>query len=333
MDPFERLQELPHAGLGQFPTPLQKLRRFSEAVGAEIWAKRDDLQDFALAGNKVRKYNLVLGKALADGYDTLVTTGAVQSNSARAGAAAAAALGINCVLLFSGDPPVESTGNHLLARLLGAETRFAGNVSWHELNAGVEQIVEELNLGGRKAMSAPVGCSSPLGALGFAQAFLELDHHLAEIGLDPVAVVHSSTSGGTHAGLLVGRALSDRQVRIVGVDAAAMFEDVPGSHAKLANQAAALIGLDLGLEGADLEIIGSQVGDGYGTATDAAVDAIGLLARSEAILTDPIYSGKGLAGLAELVADTDGPIVFWHTGGYHALFDPGHGSPLVASGR
>jgi 1-aminocyclopropane-1-carboxylate deaminase/D-cysteine desulfhydrase len=328
----QRLMALPTAGLGSWPTPIERIDRFARAVRPdpppEIYIKRDDVQGVALAGNKVRKFDLVVGDALAAGYDTLVTTGAIQSNSARTGAAAAAATGLDCVLYLSGTEPASSTANLLLDRLLGADIRFAGNVGWKELNEGVDNIVAELAAAGRRAFAAPVGCSSPLGSLGFARAFLELDAQLTESSVEPAAIVHTTTSGGTHAGLLVGRALSGRDVPVVGVDAGRMYRDHPGVLANMAHAAADVIGLDLELDPDDIDLVTDQVGESYGRHTDAANEAIALLARTEAIITDPIYSGKGLAGLVAMLRAgdrVDGPVVFWHTGGFHALFDPAHG--------
>lgn len=334
-----RLDALPTAGLGTWPSPLHRLDRFGAALdlpaGTEVWIKRDDVQGVALAGNKVRKYDLVLGQALADGYDTLVTTGAAQSNSARAGAAAAAAVGMGCVLLLSGDEPGLATGNLLLDQLLGADIRFAGKVGWQELNEGVRDLVLDLAAAGRTALAAPVGCSTPLGALGFAKAFIELDQQLSAAGLDPTAIVHTTTSGGTHAGLLVGRAITGRPVRLIGVDAAAMFAEPTAALAELAAEAAQLIEVDLHIDPADVELVTSQLGERYGAHTEAGNRAIRLLAQTEAIVTDPIYSAKGLAGLVELLRSEalSGPVVFWHTGGYHALFDPSHGGPAAAGAR
>lgn len=317
-----RLEALPRSSLGQWPTPLHRIERFGAAIGTEVWIKRDDIQSVTLAGNKLRKFDLVLGEALAAGRDTLVTTGAQQSNSARTGAAAATALGMQAVLLLGGRAPAKPTANLLIDVLVGAEIRYAGNASWAELEAGVNDIVAELHRRGRRPVAAPVGCSSPLGALGFARAFLELDAQLEAAGLRPTAVVHTSTSGGTHAGLVVGRALARSSVPIIAVDVGAIYDDPNASIAALANEAARLIGLDLDLTGQDLWITTDQLGDGYGAPTSAGEEAIDLLARTEAILVDPVYSGKGLAGLVEMVRSGlgRGPIVFWHTGGYHALF-------------
>lgn len=326
-----RLMALPTAGLGHWPTPLHRLDRFGAALGAEVWAKRDDVQGVALAGNKVRKFDLVVGRALSDGRRTLVTTGAVQSNSARAGAAAAAAVGMSSVLVLGGDEPDEATANVLLDRVLGSEVRFAGPVGWATLDEEVERVVGELEAQGRAAFGVPVGCSSPLGSLGFAKAFLELDAQCREIGLAPAAIVHASTSGGTHAGLLVGRSIAGRRVRIVAVDVGALYPDHRASCLALAEASAELIGHRLDLAREDLEVLETQLGDGYARPTAAAAEAIALLARTEAIVTDPVYSGKGLAGLVELAraGRLEGPVVFWHTGGYHALFDPHHAAPLL----
>lgn len=330
------LEALPRAVLGHWPTPLVRADRFAAALGiadrVEIWLKRDDVAGVALAGNKIRKFELVLGRAVDEGCDVVVTTGAAQSNSARAGAAAAAALGLGCVLVLSGERPDQSTGNLLLDELLGAEVRFAGSAGWAELNARVDDTVAELNRAGRRAIAAPVGCSSPLGSLGFALAFCELSDQLDALGLDPGAIVHTTTSGGTHAGLCVGRALTGRSIRLIGVDAGAMYDPPAPPLVELARDAAALVGHELQLASDEVEIVTSQVGPRYGAHTDAAAEAIATLARTEAVICDPVYSGKGLAGLVELARSgaVEGPVVFWHTGGYHALFDPAHGSPLLA---
>lgn len=328
---LERLEALPRAGVGHWPTPLHRLDRLSRELGHEIWAKRDDVQGVALAGNKLRKFDLVLGAARAEGCDTLVTTGAGQSNSARTGAAAAAALGMEAVLVLSGERPAELAGNLLLDALVGAEVRFAGEVGWDELNRQVEAVAAELGERGRRALAAPVGCSSALGSLGFALGFCELDRQLTEAGLVPSAVVHTSTSGGTHAGLLVGRALTGRAVRLIGIDAGSPFDDPVAGILDLARSAARLIGLDLALTEAEVEIEPLAPGDRYGVPSAAGTEAIRLLARTEAVVCDPVYSGKGLAGLLALLRSgrLAGPVVFWHTGGYHALFEPSYARSVL----
>lgn len=332
--PLDRLRSLPRLGIGHWPTPLQRLDRFGAELGAEIWAKRDDVQGVTLAGNKVRKFDVVVADALARGCDTLVTTGAAQSNSARTGAAVAAAVGMRCILVLSGDEPEQSSANLLLDRLLGAEVRFVGDRSWRWLDEEVERVVAEVDAAGGRAAAAPVGCSSPLGSLGFALAFLELDAQLEELGIEPSAIVHTSTSGGTHAGLLVGRALSGRSIRIIGIDASGQHHEPGRALSRQAADAAGLIGLDPPVAAEQVEIVTDQLGSGYALPTPAAGAAITALARTEAVLTDPVYSGKGLAGLVSLVRSGSfgGPIVFWHTGGYHSLFDPIHAGHQLAAG-
>lgn len=211
LTPRERLAALPRLTLGPCPTPLVALPRFSDAVGREIWAKRDDMGAVGLAGNKVRKLELILARARQDGADTVITTGAIQSNSARCTAAAAALLGLRCILVLTGEPPRFERANLLLDRLFGAEVRLVGTQSWDELGPLLEAEADAVRAGGGHPVIAPVGASSPLGALGFALAFLELTDQLGAIGLDAAAVVHASTSGGTHAGLVVGRAVAGQR--------------------------------------------------------------------------------------------------------------------------
>jgi 1-aminocyclopropane-1-carboxylate deaminase/D-cysteine desulfhydrase-like pyridoxal-dependent ACC family enzyme len=322
-----------------WPTPLERLDRFGDAVGAEVWAKRDDMGSVGLAGNKVRKFELVLGRALADGCETLVTTGAEQSNSARAGAAAAARLGLGCVLVLSGDAPARPTANLLLDRLFGADVRFAGDVSWSELDRRVDATVAELAEAGRRAVAAPVGCSSPLGALGFALAWLELDAQMAAAGLAGTAadsgatVVHASSSGGTHAGMLVGRVLAGGGPDVVAVDVGGLHGGDEARHiAHLARDAASLVGLDAPIDATAVTVDHAQMGPAYGSVTEAAVEAIDLLARTEGIVADPVYSGKGLAAVVAMArSGVSGPLVFWHTGGWHAVFEPRYGDAVLGA--
>lgn len=321
MTPLERLQAIPVAGLVSQPTPLHRLDRLSGRLGTEVWIKRDDIGSVALAGNKIRKFDFILGNTVAD---ILVTTGAGQSNSARAGAAAAAALGMHCHLVIGDEEPTDLSGNLILDDLLGATLEFRPQASWAELNASVQEVADRLQQSGRTAIMAPVGASSPLGSLGFALAFLEFDQQCRDHGLTPSTVVHASSSLGTHAGLLVGRAVSGRDIDIVGIDVGEIYPDLNAQANALAQDAAKLIGLTLSDPGADVRT--DYVSPGYGHPSSATVAAIRLLARQEAVITDPVYSGKGAQGMLDLISrgDIHGSLVFWHTGGYHALFDPDH---------
>lgn len=330
--PIERLRALPRVELAPTPSPLHRLDRFSEAVGAEVWIKRDDMGSPGLAGNKARKYELILGEAVALGADTLITTGAVQSNSARTGSAAAAQLGLACVLVLTGVPPTTRSANLLLDSLFGADIRLVGPLPWTDLDPLLEAAADDVRARGGTPVIAPVGASSPLGALGFTLAYLELVEQLDELGLDVGHLVHATTSGGTHAGLVVGRALTGRGPVPVGVDAGLVLPEPARALAQLARAAAARIGLDAAFEAEDIEVDLDHAGEAYGAVTDGGVAAIRLLARTEGIVCDPVYSGKGLAGLVAHARSgryADGPVVFWHTGGWHAVFEPHYGESLL----
>ncbi len=327
--------ELPRATLATLPTPLVPLPRFSEAVGAEIWMKRDDVGELGLAGNKVRKLEFVLADARARGADVVVIVGAAQSNAARATAAACVRLGLDCVVVLSGSPPDSPAGNLLLDRLYGARVRFAGTTDWAELGGFAERVRDELRAAGATPYSLPAGASSTLGAVGFAVAWHELLDQLEAAGVDASTVVHASSSGGTHAGLLTGRALTGGGPRVRGIGVADdIYPDVPGQIAALASGAASLLGLGAAPGPGDLWLDMEHLGDGYAIPTADGVAAIRLLAETEAIVCDPVYSGKALAAV---VADAragalSGPTVFWHTGGWHAVFAPPFSGALLSAG-
>ena len=313
--------------LAALPTPLERAPRLSDELGVEVWLKRDDIGSLGLAGNKVRKLEFTFGEALAQGKKAVVTLGAPQSNHARTTAAAAARLGLRAVLVMRGnDPGDRPTGNLLLDELFGAEVRYAGTDDWAELAEFMEGIARELD-----AYSMPAGGSSPVGALGFAAAYDELLAQLDDAGLEPQRVYHASTSGGTHAGLMLGHALAGRGPRPLGFDVGQIVPDARGLVTWLANEAGALLGADPRLTEDDAQLDLSQLGDGYGAFTDAGLEAIRLVARTEGVVLDPVYSGKGMAGL---IADAragrvEGPVVFWHTGGGPSIFAAGWGERLL----
>lgn len=317
--------------LAQWPTPLERLDRFSQAIGADVWIKRDDVHGVGLAGNKVRKLEFVLADARANGADTLVTIGAEQSNAARATAAAAARIGMACVLVLAGDAPAAASGNLLLDGLFGAEVRFAGTRDWGALDAQAKQVCAELREQGRRPYALPAGSSSGLGAIGFVSGWSELIVQLAELGVDPAAVVHASASGGTQAGLLLGRELSGGGPAIRGVAVATgVYPDMPAHYAKLAHEAAAIMGIQTNVTADDVQLDWRWVGDGYGIPTPEGVDAVALLARTEGIVCDVVYTGKALAALIAGVRNgsLNSSVVFWHTGGYQAMFAPAYADVL-----
>jgi D-cysteine desulfhydrase family pyridoxal phosphate-dependent enzyme len=328
--------DLPRATLAPLPSPLQPLPRFSAAVGADVWMKRDDIGALGLAGNKVRKLEFVLGAARRDGADAIVIVGAEQSNACRAAAAACAQLGLRCVLVLSGEAPDRATGNLLLDRLYGAEVRFAGTTDWAALAEAADRATEELSAGGATPYTLPVGASSSLGAVGFAVAWFELLEQLDALDVAATTVIHASSSGGTHAGLVAGRRLTERgpRIRAIGV-ADDIYPDMAAKYAELATGAAELLGADVAIGADELWLDMDFLGDGYAVPTGEALDAIRLLARTEGIACDPVYSGKALAAVvaAARAGELDGgATVFWHTGGFHALFAPRFGDAVLAGG-
>ncbi len=321
---------LARIALAPLPTPLVRAERFGAAIGAEVWIKRDDIGSIGLAGNKVRKLEFVAADAMVRGADTLVTAGAAQSNHARATACAAAALGMRCVLVLGGDRPQRSGGNLLLDECFGAEVRFVGSDDWGDINRALAEAVAATRDAGSAPYLIPLGCSSPLGAVGFVAAYWELVEQLDAEGVTAAEVWHASTSGGTQAGLTLGRRLLGRGPAVRGVSAGVVWRDPATALARHARDAATILGRAVEITPADIALDTAWVGAGYGEPTPAGLEAIRLLARTEGILCDPVYSGKGLAGLvgAARAGRLGGPVVFWHTGGVPVLFDGRYSTAL-----
>ncbi len=329
-DPFAALDDRPRVELATLPTPLERAPRLSRELGVEVWLKRDDVGSLGLTGNKVRKLEFTLGEALDAGAETVVTLGAPQSNHARATACAAARVGLHAVLVMGGERPAgPPTGNLLLDELFGAEVIYAGTDEWAQLAATVDAVAKERD----RAYALPAGGSTPVGALGFVAAYRELLDQLESERVSPRHVYHASTSGGTHAGLMLGHALARGGPAPVGFDVGRIVPDGAGLVAWLANEAGALAGADVTLTEGDAHLDLSQLGDGYGAFTAAGNEALGLLARTEGVVLDPVYSAKAMAGLiaAARAGRIDSPVVFWHTGGGPSLFAAGWGERLLSS--
>lgn len=319
----------PRTPLAELPTPLMELPRFGAAIGARVLCKRDDVGGPGTAGNKVRKLERLLGLVGPDA--AVVTIGAAQSNHARATAAACARLGRRCVLVLGGDEPAgPPAGNHLLDVLFGAELAWAGSTAWDDLAARAELEAQRLRDAGEEVLVLPAGGSLPAGAVAFADAYAELVAQLDE----PVGeIVHASTTGGTHGGLVAGRVLGGG-VR-PAVRGVVVIEDphdgLADLYAWLAREAVALLGGTSDVHRNDLLLEYGFLGDGYGAPTPEGVDAIRLLARTEGIVCDPVYTGKALACLVERAragAYADDAVVFWHTGGWPAVLTPSGGQIL-----
>lgn len=325
MSALETLKGLPRLDLRGFVSPVQRLERFSEAIGVEVWCKRDDVGSVGLAGNKVRKLEVELAHALACGATHLVAEGSRLSNATRAVAAAAATLGLKCTLLLCHDEPHEPVGNLMLDGLLGADLRFVGNVSWPDLARHADTVVRELEQSGERVYRLPIGCASERSCLGFALAYGELREQMREHGRTVGTIVHASSSGGTHAGLVLGNALCGFECEIRGVVVAEdVYPDVVGTYLSFARGGARLINSDVELTRDHIDINEAYLGEGYGLPASGVYEAIDILAATEGLLVDPVYSGKAVAAIIDLASrgELKGPVVFWHTGGYHALFDP-----------
>jgi L-cysteate sulfo-lyase len=329
------LSSFPRKSLAFLPTPLAELPRFSAGIargggGPRVFIKRDDQTGLACGGNKARKLEFLVGDAIARGCDTLVTGGAAQSNHCRQTAAAAAACGLGCRLALGGEAPELPEGNLLLDILLGADIHWSGERRKGEDLPG---MVEGLRAEGKRPYLIPYGGSNAIGALGFAAAAGELAAQLSEAGLEPTRIVFASSSGGTQAGLMVGARLFGLRPELTAIciDKA---EDPAGGEGfadrvlALANETASLAGLGAGGGGrfgpADLVLRREFVGRGYGVVGEPERRAIRLLARTEGILVDPVYTGRALGALVSLAESgeigRDETVVFWHTGGAPALF-------------
>jgi D-cysteine desulfhydrase len=318
---FPRRRYTPHA------TPIERLPHLSEALGGpDIWIKRDDLLGLAGGGNKTRKLEFVVADALAQGADTLITVGAPQSNHCRLTLAAAAKEGLKCRLVLeqrvSGSYDPNASGNNFLYNLLGAETITIVN-GGDDLNAAMVKIAGELETQGRKGYIIPGGASNALGALGYVVCAHEIAAQSLDLGLTFDRIVVPSGSCGTHSGLLVGAKSIHFDAPVIGVNVRRPRAEQEGNLLKLARETAALLQIEAPTA-EDIVARDEWVGPGYSLPTEEMVEAVRMLARLEAVLLDPVYSGKAMAGLIGLVRRGEikrgERVLFIHTGGSPALY-------------
>lgn len=312
-------QDLPKLPLGLFPTPCYPLEEISARYGRDIWIKREDLCGVALGGNKVRKLEYLLAEAQNHGCDTVFTTGGAQSYHAMLTAACAARIGMRCVL-FLKRGVTRQRGCLALDRLFGAEIRLCDTDQYSAIYDQMDALEAELSAQGRKCFAIPAGGSTPLGTIGYVGCAEEIAAQCDSAG----HLVCAVGSGGTAAGLALGAKLHLPGVRVTGVSVDRdPFENIVP---QLAEDAAALLDMPLSLNDGDLRIV-PRMGDGYGIPNPADLPYMEELARLEGILLDPVFTGKAWAGLMELLKagqfDGDGSIVFVHTGGATALYEPG----------
>lgn len=330
--PNMHFSRFPRTTLAHLPTPLHPLPRLSKMLnGANIWIKRDDCTGLAGGGNKTRKLEFLLGEALAQGADAIITQGAVQSNHVRQTAAAAALCGLPCHGLLedriaSSEQNANENGNVLLDKLFQAELlRFPAGSDMH---AEMEKYAAALVQQGRckKPYLIPGGGSNAVGALGYANAALELLQQANAQQLKIDAIIHATGSTGTQAGLAAGLCGLNANIPLLGISVRTARAAQEENVLALAQRTAELLRLHNAPTAADIVANSDYVGEGYGIPAASTLEAISLLATSEGILLDPVYSGKGMAGLIDLMRGGKFPscanIVFVHTGGAQAL--PGY---------
>lgn len=320
------LARFPRVRLAHLPTPLEPLPRLSEALGVDLWIKRDDCTGLAGGGNKTRKLEFLLGAAFAADADTLVTQGAVQSNHVRQTAAAAAAHGLACEVILeerTGSKAADyvGNGNVLLDKLLGARLRTVPGGT--DMAAELEKTAEEVRGRGGRPYVIPGGGSNPIGALGYADCAREIVVQADELDLKIDRIVTATGSAGTHAGLVAGLAVMGADVPVLGIGVRAPKDRQETSVLKLAEETAALLG-QAGRVTREMVVADCDyVGEGYGLIDQGVIDALTLAARTDGIVLDPVYSGKAMKGLIALAraGSFQGEmVVFLHTGGAQGLF-------------
>lgn len=313
------------------PSPIHPLRRLSQHLGgAEIWAKREDVNaGLAYGGNKTRKLEYLIPEALAQGADTLVSIGGVQSNHTRQVAAVAASLGLKAVLVQEKwvdwpDSVNDKVGNILLSRIMGAEVRLDPSGFGIEFKDSWQNAIEDVKRAGGRPYAIPAGASDHrLGGLGFANWAHEVQQQETELGIFFDTIVVCTVTGSTHAGMIAGFAGQDRPRRIIGIDASATLDKTHAQVERIARNTAELIGLGRELRDDEITVLAGWAGDRYGIPVQSTIDAIRLTGRLEGVILDPVYEGKSMAGLIDLVQSRQiaptAKVLYAHLGGQPAL--------------
>ena len=323
------LEQFPRVSLGHFPTPLEPMDNLRRALGGgpRLFIKRDDCTGLAFGGNKTRKLEYLMGEAVEQSAQIIVTQGAVQSNHVRQTAAAAARCNIECAALLERRVPnmdneYEKNGNVLLNDIL--KTRYEFKPAGGDMNAEGKAWRDDIAKDGKRAYFIPGGGSNEIGALGYTHCAFELSMQARESEININWIVHATGSAGTQAGLLAGYALLENPTKLLGISVRADANTQKHIVGELAQKTLARLDNKKNINADDILVDDRFVGAGYGQMTEATVDAIRLLAQTEGILLDPVYSGKGFAGLVARIREgafsDDDSIVFIHTGGATALF-------------
>ncbi len=305
------------------PTPLQKLENISRLCRRTIFCKRDDLTGFALGGNKTRKLDFLIGDAKKLGATTIIAVGSVQSNFCRIAAAAGKVAGLEVFLILGGTPTEKYTGNLLLDSLFGANIKFIDSLQWDVWEHEAELLANRLEKNGKKVYRLPVGGSTTIGALGYAQAIIEILEQSRVLGIHLDTIVHATSSGGTQAGLVLGKALTGWRGKILGIGVAKDKPTLTEEVHKLACATAASFKITVDVS--DVIVDDSYRGAAYGARTKECSEAMTLFAHNEGIVLDNVYTGKAAAGLIDYARRNlfhpDENICFLHTGGTVESFE------------
>lgn len=321
--------QFPRRGYLQGETPIEPMENLSKVLGGKVnlFIKRDDLLPGAAGGNKTRKLDFCIADALEKGADTIITCGAVQSNHCRLTASWAAKEGLECHLILEervkGSFKEDASGNNFLFELLGVKTKRVVEAG-SNMMAEMEKTAAELKAAGKKPYIIPGGASNPIGALGYAACAEEMMNQLNTSGLRIDHIIVPSGSAGTHAGMVVGISGTNANIPVSGINVSRTKEVQEEIVFGLMQQTAQLLGVKGDIARQNVVCYGDYVGPGYSLPTDAMVEAVRLFAGEEAILLDPVYSGKAAAGLIDLVRKSAFPaganVLFLHTGGSPALY-------------
>lgn len=346
------LADFPRYPLTFGPSPVHPLKRLTEHLGgAQIWAKREDVNSgLAFGGNKIRKLEYLVPDILASGADTLVSIGGYQSNHTRQVAAVAAHLGLNCRLVQEKwvpweDPVNDKVGNILLSRMMGADSRLDPAGFDIAIRESWQNALREVEEAGGRPYPIPAGASEHrLGGLGFANWAFEVAEQERALGVHFDTIIVCTVTGSTHAGMIAGFAALEEATgvrrRILGIDASATLEQTRAQVERIARHTAELIELGRELRDDEIQVLAGWAGDLYGVPVDSTMAAMAMGAQLEAMITDPVYEGKSLAGLIDLVSDkeipADSTVLYAHLGGqpainaYHSLWDPAAGDAAPA---
>ncbi len=324
------LERLARVRLAFLPTPIHRMENLGRSIGLrELWIKRDDLTGVEFGGNKTRKLEFVVADALRSRCDTLVTVGAVQSNSCRQTAAAAARYGLRCLLLLAGPEPQQYQGNLLLDALMGAELKFFPEDNFMSLTERLPVIMETLEELGLRPYAIPAGVFTPLGSMGYVMAMYELKRQLEELQFTPEKIIMTSSTGGTLAGMAVGARLAGIDTEIVSFS---VFDNAESTNSRVESMITRMSQeypeLGINMRENNFTVDDRFLGAGYGIVDDGVRTAIDMFAKMEGILLDPVYTARSALGLMRMALqneiEPDTPILYWHTGGQPALFAHGH---------